>query len=86
LHHELTNALAEKQLKQAICRLNPVITTQPKRVDKVIHKLRAILITVNTVGLVRANQKFSRLICDEMTLPFGKTITTSPSTCLILRK
>jgi len=72
LHRELTDVLAEKELKQALCRLNPTIAAQPERADEVIHKLRAILITVNTVGLVRANQEFSRWIRGEMTLPFGK--------------
>lgn len=72
LHRELTDVLAEKELKQALCRLNPDIATQPERADEVIHKLRAMLITVNTVGLVRANQEFARWLQGEMTLPFGK--------------
>ena len=72
LYRELTDVLAENELKQALCRLNPDISTQPDRADEVIHKLRAILITVNTVGLVRANQEFSRWLRGEMTLPFGK--------------
>ncbi|MDP3432875.1 MAG: type I restriction endonuclease subunit R [Bacteroidota bacterium] len=72
LHRELTDVLAEQELKQALCRLNPDIAAQPERADEVIHKLRAILITVNTVGLVRANQEFARWLRGEMTLPFGK--------------
>jgi len=72
LHREHTDVLAEKELKQALCRLNPDIAVQPDRADEVIHKLRAILITVNNVGLVRANQEFSRWLRGEMTLPFGK--------------
>lgn len=72
LHRELTDVLAEQELKQALCRLNPDIAAQPERADEVIHKLRAILITVNMVGLVRANQEFARWLRGEMTLPFGK--------------
>ena len=72
LHRELTDVLAEQELKQALCRLNPDIAAQPERADEVIHKLRAILITVNSVGLVRANQEFARWLRGEMTLPFGK--------------
>jgi type I restriction enzyme R subunit len=72
LHRELSDVLAEKELKEALCRLNPDISVQPDRADEVIHKLRAILITVNNVGLVRANQEFARWLRGEMTLPFGK--------------
>ena len=72
LCRELTDVLIEPELKQALCRLNPDIASQPERADEVIHKLRAILITVNNVGLVRANQEFSKWLRGEMTLPFGK--------------
>ncbi len=72
LLRELTDVLIEPELKQALCRLNPDIASQPDRADEVIHKLRAILITVNNVGLVRANQEFSKWLRGEMTLPFGK--------------
>jgi type I restriction enzyme, R subunit len=72
LQRELTDVLLEKELKEALCRLNPDIETIPDRADEVIHKLRAILITVNTVGLVRANQEFARWLRGEMTLPFGR--------------
>ncbi|MBP7679379.1 MAG: type I restriction endonuclease subunit R [Bacteroidales bacterium] len=72
LHRELTDVLAEKELKEALCRLNPDISLHPDRAEEVIHKLRAILIAVNNVGLVRANQEFARWLRGEMTLPFGK--------------
>ena len=64
--------LLEKELKEALCRLNPDIAAQSDQADEVIHKLRAILITVNNVGLVRANEEFARWLRGEMTLPFGK--------------
>jgi type I restriction enzyme R subunit len=37
LHRELTDVLAEQELKQALCRLNPDIAAQPERADEVIH-------------------------------------------------
>ena len=72
LRRDVTDVLLEKELKEALCRLNPDIERQPEKADDVIHKLRAILITVNTVGLVRANEEFSKWMRNEMTLPIGK--------------
>jgi type I restriction enzyme R subunit len=52
LQRDISDVLLEKELKEALCRLNPAIAEQPDRADEVIHKLRAILITVGNVGLV----------------------------------
>lgn len=72
LQRDLTDVLVEKELKEALCRINPDIAAQPDRADEVIHKLRAILITVGNVGLVRANEEFARWLRGEVTMPFGK--------------
>lgn len=72
LQRSCDDILLEKELSEALCRLNPEIAAQPERAEEVIHKLRAILITVNNVGLVRANEEFSKWLRGEMTLPFGK--------------
>jgi type I restriction enzyme R subunit len=47
--------LIEKELKEVLIRLNPDISLQPERAEEVIHKLRAITLTVNYAGFVRAN-------------------------------
>lgn len=72
LQREIQDVLLEKELKDALCRLNPDIAAQPDRAEEVIHKLRAILITVGNVGLVRANEEFAKWLRGEVTLPFGK--------------
>lgn len=72
LQREIGEVLLEKELKAALCRINPEINEQPERAEEVIHKLRAILITVNNVGLVRANEEFAKWLRGEVTLPFGK--------------
>ena len=69
---ELTDVLVEKELKEAICRLNPAIAEVPDRAVEVIHKLRTILLTVNHAGLVRANEEFSKWLRNEISLPLGK--------------
>jgi type I restriction enzyme R subunit len=71
LHRDISEVFLEKDLKQALCRLNPAIEDNPDRADEVIHKLRAILIAVNNVGLVRANEEFARWLRNEVSLPIG---------------
>lgn len=72
LSREIDQVLVEKELKQALCRLNPDIQAQPERAEEVIHKLRAILITVGNVGLVRANEEFAKWLRGEISMPFGE--------------
>ena len=72
LQRDITDVFVEKELVEALCRLNPDIAAHPDKAHEVIHKLRAILITVNNVGLVRANEEFSRWLRNEVTLPIGK--------------
>ncbi len=72
LQRDITEVFVEKELKESLCRLNPDIAAQPERAEEVIHKLRAILITVNNVGLVRANEEFAKWLRNEVTLPIGK--------------
>jgi len=72
LNREITEVLVESDLKAALIRINSEIASQPERAEEVIHKLRAIIITVGNVGLVRANEDFSKWLKGEMTMPFGK--------------
>lgn len=71
LKRDITEVLLEKELKESLCRLNPDIDRNPENADEVIRKLRAILITVGNVGLVRANEEFARWLRNEHSLPFG---------------
>jgi type I restriction enzyme R subunit len=72
LQRDITEVFLEKELKEAIIRLNPEIAGNHDGADEVIRKLRAILITVNNTGLVRANEEFSRWLRNEVSLPLGK--------------
>jgi len=72
LPRDISDVLWEKELKDSLCRINPSIASNPEWADEVIHKLRAIIITVGNVGLVRANEKFARWLRNEVSLPFGK--------------
>ena len=71
LGRDITEVLLEKELKESLCRLNPDINRNPEHAEEVIRKLRAILITVANVGLVRANEEFAKWLRNEHSLPFG---------------
>lgn len=71
LGRDITEVLLEKELKESLCRLNPDINRNPEHAEEVVRKLRAILITVANVGLVRANEEFAKWLRNEHSLPFG---------------
>jgi type I restriction enzyme R subunit len=65
------DVMVESWLRLALIRLNPEITAQPDRADEVIYALRAILLSVQADGLVRANENFMAWLRGEKTMPFG---------------
>jgi len=72
LDRGVNEVLVESELRRALIRINPEIQENPELVDEVIYKLRAILISVNQTGLVRANEEFTKWLQGEKTLPFGE--------------
>jgi len=78
LDRGVNEVLVESTLKEALIRLNPEIAAKPERADEVIYKLRAILISVQSTGLVRANEEFFKWLCGEKTMPFGENNAHRP--------
>lgn len=72
LDRGVNEVLVEPELRKALIRINPEIQENPELADEVIYKLRAILISVNQTGLVRANEEFTKWLQGEKTLPFGE--------------
>lgn len=72
LNRSVNEVLLESDLKAALIRLNPEITQNPDLTDEVIYKIRAILISVHQVGLVRANEEFFKWLQGDKTMPFGE--------------
>jgi len=72
LNRGVNEVLVESELKVALVHLNPEISAKPELADEVIHKLRAVLIAVNQVGLVKANEEFFKWMTGEKTMPFGE--------------
>jgi type I restriction enzyme R subunit len=65
------NVMVESWLRLALIQLNPEIAAVPDRADEVIYALRAILLSVQADGLVRANENFMAWLRGEKTMPFG---------------
>ncbi|MGE0411905.1 MAG: type I restriction endonuclease subunit R [Verrucomicrobiales bacterium] len=63
--------MVETWVREALIALNPEIAEQPDRSDEVIYALRAILLSVQGDGLVRANENFMAWLRGEKTMPFG---------------
>src|SRR5579871_3355286 len=63
------DVMVEAWLRDALVALNPEITERPDRADEVIYSLRACLLSVQSDGLVRANENFMALLRGEKTMP-----------------
>lgn len=72
LLREQSDVLVESELVATLKRLNPEINNQPSRAKEVLYKLRAVLLSVDSVGLVRANEEFAKWLVGDKTMPFGK--------------
>lgn len=66
------DVLVEPWLREALIHLNPEIAAQPDRADEVLYKLRAIVLSVRSDGLIRANEEFTAWLRGERSMPFGQ--------------
>ncbi len=68
---QIQEVLVEPWLRESLIRLNPEITAQPDRADEVLYKLRAIVLSVRSDGLIRANEEMTAWMRGERSMPFG---------------
>lgn len=71
LPRQAQEALVEPYLRDALIRLNPDIAANPSRVDDVLYRLRAIVMSARSDGLVKANEEFAAWMLGERSMPFG---------------
>jgi type I restriction enzyme R subunit len=64
--------LVEKWVREALIRLNPEIAADPELSDQVLYKLRAIILSVRSDGLIRANEEMTAWLRGERSMPFGQ--------------
>jgi type I restriction enzyme R subunit len=69
---QLHEIFVEPWLRDALVRLNPEIAAEPDRVDEVFYKLRAIVLSVRSDGLIRANEEMTAWMRGERSMPFGQ--------------
>jgi type I restriction enzyme R subunit len=66
------DVLVESWVREALIRLNPEIAADPELADQVLYKLRAIVLSVRSDGLIRANEEMMAWIRGERSMPFGQ--------------
>ena len=71
LPRDTASVFVEPYLRDALLRLNPDIAAQPERADEVLYKLRAIVLSVRSEGLIRANEALTAWLRGERSMPFG---------------
>ena len=59
-------------VNEALVRLNPEIAAQPDRVEEVLYRLRAMVLSVRSDGLIKANEEFTAWMRGERSMPFGE--------------
>jgi type I restriction enzyme R subunit len=63
--------LVEPWVREALIRLNPRIAAVPDRADEVLYKLRAIVLSVRSDGLIKANEEMMAWLRGDRSMPFG---------------
>jgi len=67
-----TEVFVESWVRDALIRLNPEIKENPDRADEVLYRLRTIPLSVQSEGVVHANELFAEWLRGEKTMPFGE--------------
>jgi type I restriction enzyme R subunit len=66
----LDDVIAEDWVTDALIQLNPVIADRPERVQEVLMRLRAVLLSAPNDGLVAANEEMIAWLCGRRTMRF----------------
>ncbi len=65
------DVFVEAWLRDALLHLNPEIAADPDRADEVLYKLRAIVLSVRSDGLLRGNEELTAWLRGDRSMPFG---------------
>lgn len=65
------DVMVEEWVRDALIRLNPEIDSNHDRADEVIYKLRAIVLSVRSDGLLKANEEMMAWLKGDRSMPFG---------------
>lgn len=78
LDREDISPLIEREVIDALLRLNPLVAAKPERVDEILPKLRAVILSVTDEGLVAANERMTRWLRGFESHQFVGTDKTVP--------
>jgi type I restriction enzyme R subunit len=73
LDRPLDAVLVESEVVAALTRLNPLVAEHPERVDEVLPKIRATILTVRDEGLMEANRRMLGWLRGQETVRFVGT-------------
>jgi type I restriction enzyme, R subunit len=72
LPRRIQDVFVEDYVRQALIHLNAAIAARPELADQVLYKLRAIVLSVRSDGLIRANEEFTTWLRGDRSMPFGE--------------
>ena len=72
LQRKETDVLVDQDLVAALIRINPTIEEKPERAEEVIYRLRTMILSVGSEGLVNANERFTDALREGLSMPFGE--------------
>ena len=72
LPRHINEVFVEEYARQALIRLNSCIAEQPERAEEVLYRLRAIVLSARSDGLIHANEEFTAWLRGERSMPFGE--------------
>lgn len=78
LPRTIDSVLIEEHLSDTLVHLNPVIAEDPDRIDEVLPKLRAVLLSALNDGLVAANERLVTWLRGDQTVRFVGTDVDVP--------
>ena len=73
LPRDVTDAICEPWLSDALMRLNPVMAEGPERVDEVLPVIRAAILSAASDGLMAANERLTTILRGEHPIKFVGT-------------
>jgi type I restriction enzyme R subunit len=68
---QLHEVFIEDWIRDALIRLNPEVAAVPDRADEVLYKLRAVVLSVRSDGLIKANEELTAWLRGDRSMPFG---------------
>lgn len=78
LDRNVYSTTAEPEVEAALVCLNPAIAEEPSRINEVMPKIRAVLLTASTEGLVAANERMTTWLRGHSTIKYVGTDTYEP--------